>query len=316
MRDTYTKLMLHQDLSRDVDAAFYEKLEKGRQKKRIPAWKVAVIAACICLIIPGCVWAAETIFGVTKVTQTERPTYHDNKPGTGLDIVYENLMDYHIEDFSKHLQELNEYEEVIHESWTDAEEYLGIDLVDNIHFTANDTYPRPAYLDEEHRSTSVQHEKHVQTLKRFGKNAQSTCWVYNDQLFAARVTAEFERNHMIFMVRAMVSVDLPPEIKDDVYNYYHGYSVTYPDRNNEKVDVETMQYVTASDIPVLIVTVTSDDKLTDSKKSNDWEYLEDCIAFFAVNNVTYSVNASLNISYTEEQVVSALQEFLDGFVIE
>ena len=75
MHDTYTKLMMHQDLSAEIDAAFYEKLENSIQKKRIPAWKAAVIAACICLIIPGCVWAAETIFGVTKVTRTERPDY-------------------------------------------------------------------------------------------------------------------------------------------------------------------------------------------------------------------------------------------------
>ena len=316
MHDTYTKLMLHQDLSQNVDAVFYEKLEKGTQKKRISVWKVAVVAACICLIIPGCVWAAETIFGVTKVTQTERPTYHDNKPGTGLDIVYENLEDYHIEDFSKHLQELKEYEEVIHESWAAAEEYLGIDLVDNVHFTAIDTYSKPAFMDKAHQRTSVNPEKHSQTLKRFGENTQSTCWAYNDQLFAARVVSEYERNHMIFMVRAMVSVDLPPEIKDDVYNYYHGYSITYADRNQEKVDIETEQYVTPSGIPVLIVTVTSDGILTDNIKSNDWQYLNDCIAFFSVNNVTYSVNASLNSSYTEEEVVSILKEFLDGFVIE
>ncbi len=316
MNEAYTKLMLQQDLSKDADAAFYEKLNKAQPKNRMPVWKAAVVAACICLIIPGCVWAAETIFGVTKVTQTERPTYHDNKPGTGLDIVYENIEDYHIEDFSKHLQELKEYEEVIHESWAAAEEYLGIDLVDNIHFTATDTYRRPAFMDKAHLSTSVHPEKHAQTLKRFGKNAQSTCWVYNDQLYASRVSAEYERDHTVFFVRAMVSVDLPAEIKDDVYNYYHGYSITYPDRNKEKVDINTEQYVTPSGIPMLIVTVTSKGNLKDSNTSNDLAYLEDCVVFFAVNNVTYSVHAHGGYSLSEEQVMPALKEFLDGFVIE
>ena len=184
MKDAYTKLMVQQHTSPGSDAAFFEKLDSARQQRK-PVWKAAVIAACVCLIISGCVWAAETIFGVTKVTICERPTYVDNKPGTGLDIVYENLEDYHIEDFSDHLQGLKEYEQVLHESWAAAEEYLGIDLIDNIHFTANDTYCRPAFMDEAHLSTSVNPEKHVQTLKRFGKNAQSTCWVYNDQLFAS-----------------------------------------------------------------------------------------------------------------------------------
>jgi len=316
MNEAYTKFMLQQDLSRDADAAFYEKLENGTQKKRIPAWKVAVVAACICLIIPGCVWAAETIFGVTKVTVCERPTYVDNQPGTGLDIVYENIEDYHIEDFSDHLQGLKEYEEVLHESWAAAEEYLGIDLIDNIHFTANDTYCRPAFMDKAHLNTSVHPDKHTQTLKRFGKNAQSTCWAYNDQLYAARVTAEYERDHTVFLVRAMVSVDLPAEIKEDVYNYYHGYSITYSDRNKEKVDINTEQYVSPSGIPMLIVTVTSKGNLKDCNTSNDWAYLEDCIIFFSGNNVTYSVQAYGSYSRQEEQIMPALLEFLDGFVIE
>ena len=83
MKEAYTKLMVQQHTSAEGDAKFFEKLETAQAKKRIPAWKVAVIAACICLIIPGCVWAAETIFGVTKVTQTERPDYYD-RPGIGF----------------------------------------------------------------------------------------------------------------------------------------------------------------------------------------------------------------------------------------
>lgn len=174
---------------------------------------------------------------------------------------------------------MKEYEEVLHESWAAAEEYLGIDLIDNIHFTANDTYCRPAFMDKAHLSTRVSPEKHAQALKRFGKNAQSTCWAYNDQLYAARVTAEYERDHTVFLVRAMVSVDLPTEIKEDVYNYYHGYSITYSDRNKEKVDINTAQHVSPSGIPMLIVTVTSRGNLIDCNTSNDSAYLEDCIAF-------------------------------------
>ena len=114
----------------------------------------------------------------------------------------------------------------------------------------------------------------------------------------------------------MVSVDLPAEIKEDVYNYYHGYSITYANRNKEKVDINTEQYVTPSGIPMLIVTVTSKGNLKDCNTSNDLAYLEDCVVFFAVNNVTYSVHIFGGYSCSEEQVMPALLEFLDGFVIE
>ena len=307
MKDDYTKLMVQQHTTAYGDAAFFEKLEKVQPKKRIPAWKVAVIAACVCLIIPGCVWAAETIFGVTTVEQMKRPTY-DNKPGVGIDIKYENLEDYHIEDFSEHLQELQEYEQVVHTNWAEAEAYLGIDLLDNIHFTANDTYC-------------------VAAFKERGKNAQTTCWVYEDQMFAASVDASFERDQTYFWVQTMVSVDLPPEIKDDVYNYYHGYSATYyeSDYERDNIQMKTEQYTTKAGIPVLILIATSDRNFNDRSTYNDWEYLDECIAFFAVNNVTYRVDAQWKAFGTDdldryasplEKTMPALLEFLDGFVIE
>lgn len=299
MHDTYTKLMLRQDLSAETDAAFYEKLENGTPKKRIPAWKAAVVAACFCLIIPGCVWAAETIFGVTKVTQTERPDYYD-RPGIGLDVVYENLEDYPIEAFPEHLQEMKEGEVIIQESWAAAEEYLGIDLVDNVLFTADDTYC-PAPFGEP------------------GKNARCVYGVADGQFFFSSIWAIFERNNYEYWVEAMVSVDHPTVNEEDIQNYYHGYSITYHDRNN--LQVETQQHVTKSGIPVLIVTATSEYALGEY----DWDQLTDCVALFAVNNVSYKVHIHGGTfreheldqyAGPKEKSTLALKEFLDGFVIE
>ena len=251
MNETYTKLMLQQELSSEIDAAFYEKLETGIHKKRIPAWKVAVIAACVCLIIPGCVWAAETIFGITKVTQTERPDYYD-RPGIGLDVVYENLEDYPIEAFPEHLQEMKEGEVIIQESWAAAEEYLGIDLVDNILFTADDTYC-PASVGER------------------GKNARCVYGVADGQFFFSSIWAIFKRNNYEYWVEAMVSVEHPTVNKEDIQNYYHGYSITYNNHNN--LQVETLQHVTKAGIPVLIVTATEEyDKRLGGY---DWDRLTD-----------------------------------------
>ena len=306
MKDAYTKLMLQQHTVKD--AVFFEKLENANTvKKRKPVWKAAIAAACILLLIPMTTWAAESIFGVTKFTQMERPTY-DGKPGIGTDVVYENLQDYHIEDFPEHFQELKEYEQIVHTNWAAAEAYLGIDLLDNVHFTANDTYCRAAF-------------------KERGKNAQTTCWVYEDQMFAASVDAEFERDQTYFSVQTMVSVDLPEEIKDDVYNYYHGYSGTYYESDYEQnnVKIETQQYVTKAGIPVLILTATDDRNFNDRSTYNDWEDLRECVAFFAVNNVTYRVGARWKAFGTDdleryasplEKTMPALLEFLDGFVIE
>ena len=319
MKDAYTKLMVQQHTSADADAVFFEKLEStGKQHKSV--WKTAIAAACILLMIPVSVWAAESIFGVAKVTHTHRPTYQNN-PGIGLDVTFENIEDYPIEAFSEHLQELNDFETVKHDSWADAEAYLGIDLIDNVHFTASDTYRRPNFIDPSLLKASMSPQKINQTLKRFGKNAQTVCGTYKDQLYFSTVSAVYERDQTIFHVDACISVDTPDEIKEDIYNYYHGFSITYDDRNNTVVEIE--HYMTSAGIPVLIATVTSEEYYYDNNSYNDWDALLDCVAFFAVNDISYRINATCasfgtNDQYTtpKEKVMPALLEFLDGFVME
>lgn len=323
MKDAYTKLMLQQHTSAEGDADFFEKLQNTGKRPRA-VWKAAVIAACIALIVPVSVWAAESIFGVTKVTQTERPDYN-NQPGVGLDIVYYNIEDYPIEAFPEHLQQLTDYETVVHDSWADAEAYLGIDLLDNVCFTAKDTYCVPAFLDDAHQNTSVHPDKRRQHYKRFGKNARTVCGVYDEQLYFSTVEAQFERDQILFWVQAGVTVDLPNEIKEDMHNYGHGYSVTYADRYDMPVEAATVDYVTPAGIPVLIVTVSAEGYLNDQNTENDCESLVDCTALFSVNNISYRVNtywASFstgdldNYASPLEKVMPALLEFLDGFVIE
>ena len=60
MNEAYTKFMLQQDLTQAADTAFYEKLEKGHTTKpHMSVWKAAIAVACVLLLIPVTVWAAE-----------------------------------------------------------------------------------------------------------------------------------------------------------------------------------------------------------------------------------------------------------------
>jgi len=301
MKESYTKLMAQQEPSPEADAAFYEKLETTNTvKMRKPVWKAAIVAVCIFLLIPMTVWAAESIFGVTKVTLYERPVF-DNKPGIGLEIQYENLEDYSITDFSKQIQELEEGGEILHYDWASAEEHLGIDLIDNTLFTDEDTKQMAAYGER-------------------GKHCQGIYYVWDGQFSGAKIGSVFQRGNTRWGVSAMVIAEHPAEYDEIVQKYYHGVSMAFAQYPVREVTVATEQYVTQAGIPVLLVTVTREPHSTEK-----WADFYDCMAFFAVNNISYRVGfAGSSYSSTDldasigpaEKYTAELKEFLDGFTLE
>lgn len=302
MKEAYTKLMLQQHTSPDADAVFFEKLEKSYKKPR-PTWKVAIAVACILLLVPVTVWAAENIFGITKVTQCQRPTY-DNKPGIGLDIQYENLQNYPIKDFPQHLQKLQEAQFIGHDSWADAESYLGIDLVENPLLTTADTR-RMTPFD----GIKLGEREHCLGIYRAA----------DGQFYAGTVQAGYQRNGVDFVVSAMVTAEHPTVDQEAITKYYHGTSITYLDMYG--IEIETEQYTTREGIPVLIVMVSRNQR-------NAYDYradILDCSAYFAVNNVSYTVMNNAfsftsddleNYANAKEKVMSVMLEVLEGFTLE
>ena len=298
MKEAYTRLMIQQHTSETSEALFFETLEQAEKKPKRSVWKVVAAAACVLLLIPVTVWAAENIFGIINVSQLERPIY-DNKPGIGIDIQYENLEHHELEDFSAQVQELEEGQILYYESWQEAENYLGLDLLENPLFTAEDTKRMTPFNG-----------------KKLGQRAHctGTYWASDGQFYAGRIQAGYQRNNVEFLVGAMASAQHPNVDLNIISNSYHGTSITYMDRNNARID--TQQYTTAAGIPVLIVTVTRGaQNIFDSG-------LIECTAYFAVNNVSYTVSYSGG-SYDSHdadqwanQVMGVITEVLDGFTLE
>ena len=296
MNEAYVKLMLRQEPSANMDAAFYEKLSQTPEKKthRI-SWKAAIAVMCVLLLIPVTVWAAENIFGVTKVTVCERPIEIDNLPGIGMDVVYENIENFDPKDFPKHLQKLEEGEILLHTSMEEVEDYLGLDLIDNTVLTADDTHLVGAFGEP-------------------GKNFQTFCGVWEGHLIFTEVQSVYNRNDIRLKVTATATAEHPT--LDEAQ--YHSTSITYIDEHNREILSE--QYVTKTGIPVLIVTVTETDyRRTDNRA------LTDCFAFFAVNNISYKVEISSwafdsddkdTYASPDEKIIDTLWEVLDGFEIE
>lgn len=301
MNEAYTKLMQRQHTSKD--AVFYEKMEMiGTKKRHTPIWKTAAAVVCICLLIPVTVWAAENIFGVTKVMQCERPM-SDNRPGIGLDIQYENLQNYSLSDFSGQVQKLENRQIIGHNSWEEAETYLGIDLLDNPLLTAEDTKQMTPF-----EGSKKGEREHCLGIYRTA----------DEQFYAGTVQAGYQRNGVEFVVSAMVTAQHPTVNNEDIANF-HGTSITYLDYYG--TEIETEQYTTQEGIPVLIVIVSRNQHNVYDSGAD----VLDCNAYFAVNNVSYTVMNNAfsftsddleNYANAKEKVMDVMLEVLDGFTLE
>ena len=299
MKDAYIKLMVQQHTN--GDAAFMEKLEHAQPKKKPrPVLRAAIVAACICLIIPVTVYAVTHIFNTMHVTKTERPTL-DNNPGIGMDIFYEDIAYYPLSAFSPQVQELKESTEALYDSWTDAEAYLGIDLLNNSLFTAEDYRLLAAW-------------------KKPGKVCNSFYYVWDGIFSGATVCSVLQHDRTEYVITARAMAEHAAEYDETIKLYYHGSSFTYRQYPVREVSLVTEEYVTKAGIPVLLVIATREGRSTE-----DWDSVQGYTAFFAVNNISYRVDLSSRSFGTDdmdtystpfEKYTAGMKEILDGFVIE
>ena len=284
MKDAYTKLMLQQHTSNDT--AFYEKLENTTGKaKHAPVWKSALAAACILLLIPVTVWAAETIFGVTKVTRFNNTTYRD-EPGIGLKIQYEDIQSYSISDFPEYLQTLSERTLLTFDSWTEAKQYLGISLLSNSILTDKNTYR----VNDNYWSDAPA-----------GEHCHGYCLVKDGQLYYGTVRATYERNNVTFSVSAEVTAK-HPSYTEERLNEYHSIHIEYAEKWDSLVT--TSNIVTSNGIPATILAIGIGETT---------EY----IALFAVNDISYQVRSvGMRGGWNDDVVYAAIMEVLDGFTVD
>ena len=284
MKDAYTKLMVQQHTSADADAVFFEKLEStGKQHKSV--WKTAIAAACILLMIPVTAWAAETIFGVTKVTRFNNITYRD-EPGVGLKIQYEDIQSYSISDFPEYLQTLSEKTLLTFDSWTEAKQYLGISLLSNSILTDKNTYR----VNDNYWSDAPA-----------GEHCHGYCLVKDGQLYYGTVRATYERNNVTFSVSAEVTAK-HPSYTEERLNEYHSIHIEYAEKWDSLVT--TSNIVTSNGIPATILAIGIGETT---------EY----IALFAVNDISYQVRSvGMRGGWNDDVVYAAIMEVLDGFTVD
>lgn len=290
MKDnSYRKLMEQQCLSEQSVSSFYEKLQSGeRQKTHSGFAKIALIAVCFCLLVPISAYAVESIFGISIVDWVDRTTSKD-QPGTGYDIYYEDLKAHSISDVSEDLRTLEGNVRSIHSNWQDAENELGIQLVNSPFFTRSDITKENAY--------DLRYDGIFERVHCFadyeGRDAQ---------IYSASVTAAYRYEDFSITLRSAITFEHPTVSKDEA-DGVHEFGVTYP---NSVVEIITKeQYTATNGINATIITI--DRK---GNKTTDYE------ACFAANEASYRITIHSYEVGQDEEAKALLIEILETFVFE
>ena len=278
MNKAYRKLMEQQCLSDQTKQNICSNLKKHNQNKpKAVCLKAAIIAACIVLMIPISVLAAEHIFGIAIFNRVENATIHD-QPGVGYEVSFDTVKDRPITDFSQHLQRLEETTQVCYDSWADAEKDLGIDLISNSVITDGKTEQVLPYAAEGTPQAS---------------HCEGVYCVADGQLYSCRIGAVYQRSRVKFMVSAHITAKHP------TMEHSHNFEYVYFQADDPIFTTE--QYTTKNGIPMTISIVNGVD-------------FTDYNVYFAVNDISYKLSiVGCEGIWNDSHIYTVLCEVLEGF---
>ena len=286
MNNTYRKLMVQQCLSDQAKESIYSKLQKEEVKSQSFLLRVAIVAACIILIVPITAYAVKSIFGISIVEIIEGDT-STGKFGTGYEVNYPELTSRQLSDFPEEIQTMEDYRLVIYDSWQEAEEELGITLVNN-----------PFLFDgsvTKERSYNLREEGIGQRVHCFGQ--------YNgldNQFYRATITAAYRYDDMFITLVSTVTCEHPAISKGEEPNM-SWHRVMYEDRDVNEIVQE--QYLAKNGINATLITVDRD-----RGRFTDYE------ANFSANGASYRITIHSYDNKQDAEVKETLKNILESFV--
>ncbi len=276
MDKQYKNLMEQQNIGEEVNAEFYAKLEKTKTRRKSLGWKVALIAACLAMLIPLTAFAVENIFRVPEVKLGDTVHFVGMN---GYMVRFEGMDSYPLSVFPEEVQHMTEiYKCVACSSWEAAEEKLGIDLLNNS-FLANASRITMKYDDLGTVHSRIMYSQ------------------YEGQLFYVSTSAYYKYDEVQLNLNAKLTVEHPAMTEEDKQALLgvEG-AVTKP----ENVETTYENYTTKDGIPVVILR---------------WEYepFDRYMALFAVNDITYELTAYASSTVSDDIAKQTLLTALDGF---
>lgn len=279
MDKQYKTLMEQQDIPAEITAQLYEKMEQPATRHKSVRWQAALAAACIVLMIPLTAIAVENIFSTPKV-KLGKLDWHDSP--NGYSVQFDNLDNFPLDAFPEEMQSLTDHKIIPYDSWEDAENALGIDLLNSPLLSK----ARKVTVNNKITTDEEESEMHCKILY-----AQ-----YNGQLSLVTASANYLYDGLPLDLRAKLTVE-HPELDTKMQLLLHGSEGVVNKPVGLKISYEN--YTTKTGIPVVILRF-------------DRERVFQYTAFFAVNDISYEVTAWVNPDRVEagKQI---LLDVLDGF---
>lgn len=275
MDKQYKDLMEKQTIGAEVTAEFYEKLDKTETRRKPIRLKVALIAACIALMIPLSALAVENLFHVPEAKLGDTVHFAGMN---GYMVRFDDMDSYPLSAFPEEFQTLTEYKRVSYDSWEAAEEALGIDLLNNT-FLAKANKLTMKYDDMGRSHSHIVYNS------------------YNGQLFYVGTSAFYRHEGVQLDLQAKLVVEHPDMTEEDKLALLgvEG-AVTKP----ENVETTYENYTTKEGIPVVILRW-------------DFEIVDRYMAVFAVNDITYQLTAYASSEKSDAAAKQILLDALEGF---
>lgn len=286
MNNGYRRFMEQQCLSHQTKQSIYCNLQKTKSYKPGCVFlKAAAILLCVILLIPVSVLAAQNIFGIAVFNRVENASIQ-NRPGVGYEVRFETIKGYPITDFSEHLQGLEKTTVVCFDSWEDAQEDLGIDLIANNVCQDEETQKILLYVAEGTPQTS---------------HCEGVYSVVDGRLASSRISAVYQYRRVKFIVSAYLTVE-HLTATDQNRNFKHVYF------QEDTPSFTTNQYTTKNGIPMTVSVVHAE------SLSEDQTGYTDYTVYFAVNDIVYTVSiVGCEGVWEDAHIYAVLCEILEGF---
>ena len=129
MFEDYKNLMAQQHPAEDA-SAFFDEPQIAPVKRMHVLKKVLIAAACLCLLIPATVLAAENIFDISIVHTGPRKDWKGNDV-IGYNIDFVTTKEIPLGEFAEKWQHIDESIPVRYDTWQELQEDMGYDLLEN-----------------------------------------------------------------------------------------------------------------------------------------------------------------------------------------
>ena len=287
MFEDYKDFMDQQHPKQDI-STFHERSHPSQVRKTPVYKKILIAAACICLLIPTAVLAAENIFDISIVHTGPRKDWKGNDV-IGYNIDFVTTKEIPLGEFAEKWQHIDESIAVRYDTWQELQADMGYDLLENPVLETNyQPYTPLLQFQTEELQKPIR-------CAAFYRGFEGQLWSFNAS--AGYIKGDYK---ITLTAEALVE---HPNIPEDVKGVFTAVQYLLEDETDlDKFSTE--EYTAQSGLTATLLTYDW---------GNDYFSYD---AYFRANGVRYNVSMDACRKDHTEEVKERMIEILEAFTME